>query len=135
MADELPPFVPTDDADVREYVRQVTDYNESTLNKPTLRAKLDIAKSVLYMKTNSDAFYDDAPLGVALVFTTALLAKNAVENYSVTRWNIGNQYIDAGTESSSGDSQIQQWNTFVRMGIRRSDETPTGPRNTADYIG
>ena len=135
MSDDAPPeFVPTSKRDVQDMVRAVTDYDERTLSQTTLDKHIEIAKTVLYTRTSSDAFYTDAGLGQALVFATALLVKAAVENYSVTRWNIGDQYIDAGTDGTS-DQQLQQWNSYVREGIRRSDETPTGPRNSADYIG
>jgi len=132
--DTAPSFAPTDRADVREYVRQVTDYDDTELGVADLDGQIDIAEMVVYNRTSSDAFYHDVGLGQALVFTTAILAKVSMENYSVTRWNIGDQYIDAGSDGAT-DQQIQQWNEMVRQGITNSNETPSGPRNTASYIG
>jgi len=135
MSEDTPPsFAPTGRSDVRQYVRRVTDYDDTELTAADLDGHIDVAEMVVYNRTSSDAFYRDVGLGQAVVFTTAILAKVSMENYSVTRWNIGDQYIDAGSDGAV-DEQIRQWNQMVRDGITNSDETPSGPRNTTSYIG
>lgn len=135
---ETPDFAPDSDSDVRRYVRALTDYDDSPdeLQQIELQTQMDIAKLDIYNDVGSDKFYTDAGLGQALIATTAIYAKAAVENYSISGWQIGDQQIDVRGVSDGTDVQFQRWATLAATGLQASDATPDHtPTNTSDYIG
>lgn len=132
-----PDFVPTSDRDVKQYVRVLTDYDENPdeYPEPQLDAAIEIAKLELYNRVDDDSFYSDSGLGQALVAGTAIIAKLGVENYSVTRWRIGDQEMETTGFQNPEQAQLSNWNEMVKSGLQSSDATPDyAPSNTASYI-
>jgi hypothetical protein len=102
---------PSDEADVRDLVRGLTLYEDDADEIPqsTLNTQIRIAKMRLATETGSDAFFSDDALGEALVYTTAILAKSAIENYSITSWDLGVGEIDVSGAGDAEQVQFTQW--------------------------
>lgn len=130
-------FVPSSEADLHTYVRELTQYEDAPDGLPSdkLNTHIDIAKLRLYNRVDSDKWFTDAGLAQALLGMTAILAKAAVENYSVTSWNVADQEIDVSGMGDEDAAQFQQWAEMVYQGLRNSDATPDySVSNTANYI-
>jgi len=70
--------------------------------------------------------------------TTSILAKAAVENYSVDRWSVGADDIDVSGAGDADQMQFEMWNTLINEGLSDSSAEKTSspvPRNSANYIG
>jgi len=110
---------PTDDADTRQLVRALTQYEDNTDELP--RSELDthirLAKMRLQTQTDKSDFYKIDGLGQALVATTAILAKAAVENYSVDRWDLGVGTIDVGSAGDADVVQFSEWASMAAEGL------------------
>lgn len=137
----MPDFYPSSETEALELVRGLTLYEDSSNELPTddLKTHLKIAKMRLFTKTGSDSFYSDDGLGQALVATTAIIAKSAIENYSIDRWDLGQGEIDVRNAGDEDVSQFAQWAQMAAEGISSSDtstrsSTPI-PSNTAAYMG
>jgi len=130
---------PTDDADTRQLVRALTQYEDNTDELP--RSELDthirLAKMRLQTQTDKSDFYKIDGLGQALVATTAILAKAAVENYSVDRWDLGVGTIDVGSAGDGDVVQFSEWASMAAEGLADAglnSNTATNI-NSAGYIG
>lgn len=131
-------FAPDSDQDVERMVRVLTGYRDAAdgLSQADMETALKVGKMKLFTATNSDAFYADAGMGQALVGCTAIYAKAAVENHSVSSWSIGDQRVQTGAFNNPADAQYEQWSELVRTGLQASDETEMfRPTNTAGYVG
>lgn len=129
---------PSDEGDVRDYVRTLTEYSDddSQLPRKPLQDLTDIAKLRIYNRTGSESFFSDSGLGQALVGVTAILAKARVENYSVSSWSIGDETIDTSGMPAEDSIQVQQWNEMHVEGLQSSSSGgESAPMNTSDYIG
>lgn len=134
----LPDFAPTDDSDVRSLARTLTQYDTDELSKDDLDGHIQMSKLEIYneLDIESDDFFTDSGLGQALIASTAIFAKLAVENYSVTRWQVADQEIETDGMSDEESGQLQRWGDLYQSGIRKSDlSSSSGPTNTAGYIG
>jgi len=139
-------YAPSSDADVESMVRAVTGYEDTPdeLSSATFGTILDLSKLTLTTETSidddeadNDVWYTDAPLGQALVFVTAIRAKVAVENYSITSWTVGDQTIDVRNAGDAEQVQFDQWMSYVADGISQSDNaepSSPSPSNTASFI-
>lgn len=123
-------------------VRGLTLYEDTADELPssTLDTLVKTAKMRLQNKYGSDSFYSDSGLGQALVGATAIIAKSAVENYSVDRWDVGEGDIDVSGAGDADQVQFQQWARLTAEGVTSSDAvsddsaSPTGI-NSSPYIG
>jgi len=132
-----PEFAPSDQNDVVDYVRGLTDYDDTPDQLPStaLETLIDLARLRIYNSVGSKQFYADAGLGQALVATTAILAKERVENYSIASWSVGDQSVTV--EGSGTAEQFNDWNDIVLEGLQASDATPSasgGLRNTTSFM-
>lgn len=132
---------PQDEQDALSLVRSLTFYEDSPdeITKSELQSHLRIAKMRLKTKTGSDNFYTDDGLGQALVASTAIVAKSAVENYSIDRWDLGAGEIDVSNAGDEDVLQMSQWAEMAADGIASSssstkNQSPTNI-NSASYIG
>lgn len=130
----------TGDADLKTKVRGLTLYEDTAdeLDATTLSTQIDIAKLRVKNKTDSDSWYSDDGLGQVLLGVTAILAKNAMENYSVSSWSIGDQVIDVNGAGDRDQSQFEDWNDMVLEGLQATNvtiDTGPSPSNTSSYIG
>jgi len=128
---------PSSRADVKAYVRGLTDYSDTPdeLPETALDTLVDLAKLKIANKVDGADFYVDSGLGQALVGTTAILAKERVENYSISSWSVGDQSVTV--DSTSNDSQLESWNDLVLEGMAASSATPSdgdGLRNTTEFM-
>ena len=133
----MPEFVPSHDAETRNFVRALTDYDDNADELPQLllETQLKICKMGLHNKYDIDDFYADSGITQALVAGTAIKCKLAVENYSVSSWTVGDQSIDVSGVRDTDVPQLQSWQSMYQDGIATSDETASRvPQNTADYI-
>ena len=134
-------YAPADEDELLTQVRALTLYDDTRDELPnaTLQTQIGVAQMMLKNKTGSENFYTDSGLGQALLGTTAILAKAAVENYSVDRWSVGADDIDVSGAGEADQMQFEMWNTLVNEGLSDSDTTKrtTSPvlRNSANYIG
>jgi len=131
---------PVDDADAQTLVRGLTLYEDNSDELPAsdLSTHLRIAKMRLNTKTDSSEFYSDNGLGQALVATTAIVAKAAVENYSITRWDLGVGEIDVSGAGDEDVAQFSQWASMAAEGIANSKEGGSQSAtniNSGSYIG
>ena len=125
------------DADLKEMVRSITDYDREHLDDPTLDMQIRAAKLRVKNEADSSKFYEDDGLSQALLYTTAILAKCAAENYSLDRWNLGDAQIEARYAGDSDQAQFAHWAEMAAEGIRSSEEAsvqPT-PEFTNTFIG
>lgn len=134
-------FAPTTDSETTDMVRGLTLYADSPdeLRASELDTQLNIAKMRLKNETGSESFYSDAGLGQALVFATAILAKSAVENYSVTRWDVGSDSIDVSGAGDTDQQQFSDWASMVADGVASSSSSSKTQSatniNSANYVG
>lgn len=137
-------YTPTSDAEVESVVRAITGYDDSELPSKQFQTLLDLTKLTLVNETNlsstqgnDDPWYSDDGLGQALVFTAAIRTKVAVENYSVDRWDFGDQTLDVRGAGDADQIQFQEWMERANDGLDASnkadDDTPI-PSNTSSYI-
>lgn len=137
----MPNIYPVDEADAKSLVRGLTLYEDSPDELPSddLDTHIRIAKMRLKTETGSSDFYTDDGLGQALVATTAIIAKAAIENFSVDRWDIGQGEIDVSGSGDTDNAQFGQWAQMASDGISESSTStkssaPT-PSNSASYVG
>jgi hypothetical protein len=133
-------YAPSDETELIEQVRALTLYDDTRDELPnaTLQTQIGVAQMMLKNKTGSENFYSDSGLGQALLGTTAILAKAAVENYSVDRWSVGADDIDVSGAGDADQMQFEMWNKLINEGLSDSSTQKTAspvPRNSANYIG
>lgn len=148
----LPPFAVTSDKELETEVRDKTSYNatadelpggwDSTNNELTgqFAGVVRDAKRVLYMRTESDEWYNDVAYGQALVAMTAMKAKEAVENINIESYGIGDENIRFSNADPDDSQQLRSWSSEVNNGIEDSNlsfDKGGSPSlsNTASYIG
>ncbi len=128
------------DIDLKDVVRSLTMYEDSRdeLPESDLDSQIRAAKIRLSTKLDQDPtdWYSDNGLSTALLGTTLILAKCAVENYSITRWDIGGQYIDVSGKGDTDTPQLNEWNQMIADGLEDADMYSTQvPSFTKTYIG
>jgi len=134
-------YAPTSESELKTMVRGLTLYDDTADELPNsdLQTQIAVAQMMLKNRTGSEDFYTDSGLGQALVGTTAILAKAAVENYSVDRWSVGADDIDVSNAGDADQMQFEAWNMLINDGIAESDSasktTTPIPKNSANYIG
>lgn len=131
----------TSDADVKELFRALTLYDDSPdeINSGTLDTQIRAAKIRLSNKVDSDSWYSDSGLGQALLYTTMILGKCAMENYSVSAWDMGGGSIDVSGAGDDEQAQFSEWADAVSEGIRSADNVSNNAHNdveiTKTFIG
>jgi hypothetical protein len=127
---------------LEEAVRDKTSYDDLTDEWPTQQASgtIDDAKRVLYMKTDSDNWYNDLAYGQALVAMTAMKAKAAIENINIESYGIGDESLSFNNADPEDSQQIQHWSSEVNEGLSESKlnfdkKQDLTLRNTSSYIG
>jgi hypothetical protein len=116
---------PTDKSDVRELVRGLTLYEDDADEIPqsTLDTQIQLAQMKLKTLTADSDWYTNEDLGQALVGTTAILSKCAIENYSVSSWDMGAASIDVSGAGDDEQMQFQQWADLVAEGLANGGYT------------
>jgi hypothetical protein len=141
MAESPSTFQIDNDSDLEAAVRSATGYHDEVdeLTPTNLTAHIDDAKRDVYIETDSTDWYDDLALGQALKAHTCIIAKVAVENYSVSSYSFGDITIAAPDASPEDSLQLQQWAQQAAEALEESDAnddaTATGLSNTSAYIG
>ncbi len=132
----------TSDSDLREYFRALTLYDDTAdeIQKSTLNTQISVAKLKLKNEANSTEWYSDSGLGQALLGTVLILGKAAIENYSVSRWDLGDAEIDVSGASDSEQVQFEEWATLVSDGLKASNvdsgtQTPQFTKTFGGYNG
>lgn len=120
------------DAELRDQVRSLTNYDQSELSTEDLKTELSVAKLVIKNRadvdmTKSEPFYNDDGLTQALLFTTCIFAKAGVENIALDRWNVGDINIETWDVGDASAQQFKKWNTLVAEGLKASDVSTAGP--------
>jgi len=128
------------DTDLKEVVRALTLYDdtEDELPASTLDTQVRAAKIKLSTKLDTDPtdWYSDSGLSTALLGATLILSKCAVENYSITRWDVGGQYIDVSGNGDTDTPQLNEWNTLIADGLADAgSHSSQVPSFTKTYIG
>jgi len=128
------------DTDLKDVVRALSMYEDTDDELPasTLDTQLRAAKIKLSAEIGKDPtdWYSDSGLSTALLGTTLILSKCAVENYSITRWDVGGQYIDVSGKGDTDTPQLNQWNQMIADGLSKSSVAESQvPSFTKTYIG
>jgi len=138
----LPSFALTSDTELKNAVRDKTSYNDSADEMPATQMDglLDDAKRVLYMRTESDKWYNDVGYGQALSALTAMKAKAAVENVNIQSYGIGNENVMFSNADPESSQQLTAWSAEINEGIEKSNLNfdkggSASFSNTSSYIG
>jgi hypothetical protein len=129
------------DADVKELFRALTLYEDSPdeIDDGTLDTQLRAAKIRLSNKIDGDNWYSDSGLGQALLGTTLIMGKCAMENYSVSAWDMGAGSIDVSGAGDVEQAQFSEWASMVSEGIQAADNAANDAHNdvgiTKTFIG
>lgn len=126
----------TDDDELKDAVRNETQYDEGKLSTEDLDGLLDSAKRVLSLKAGVTDFYSDRGLAVALLGVTCAKAKGAVENSPVRVKNVAGQDITLRTPDGSS-LQVSEYEEMARLGLAKSDATDEGSKPimfTRDFL-
>lgn len=125
------------ESDLKTLTRSLTQYSDTNISPTDLDNLVRVAAMRVETKAGSDAWFSDDELGKALLFTTCILTKASVENYSVNSWEIGDETIEVENASESESVQLSEWASAVADAIEESEETTGGyvPSNTANFIG
>lgn len=126
------------DADLKTVVRGLTMYEDTTdeLPESDLDTQIRAAKIKLDSQVESTDWYSDNGLSKALLGATLIYAKCAVENYSITRWDIGGSYIDVSGKGDTDVPQFNEWAKLVSEGLQESSQHSSQvPSFSKTYIG
>jgi|APHM01.1.fsa_nt_gi hypothetical protein len=137
MSTDSTELIPQSNAELRRFVRTITNYERADVSNSELDTHIKLAKLRIKNETNSTDFFTDDGLAQAVLFTTAILVKSAVENYSVSGYIVGGQEIDVSDVSAPDSAQFQTWSTLISDGLESSAQTVRGAEgltNTASYI-
>lgn len=112
------------DAELKKRIRSTTLYADDEyegvegdrIDDYIRNAKLQLANEGV------QNFYADHGVQQALLYASVIEAKLAMENYSVTRWEIPAGNIDVSGAGNSAQAQFQQWAERVSRGLQQSDE-------------
>lgn len=130
------PVIPTTDDELKSRVRATTLYEDTPDELPAdhLSSLLNNAKMRLQNRTGVSNWYGDDGLTQALLYATALSTKVAIENYSVTRWDVGAGEIDVSGASDTESAQFQMWANYVSEGLSASDSEDVASTGTTTSI-
>jgi hypothetical protein len=121
-------------------IREITGYEntDDELPESTLDSVISASKLELELETGHTAWYSDKGLGFALLYLSCIKAKERIENYTVTEWDIGNETIDVSDVADEDSVQFKNWSRNVNKGVRKSKKTANSAdlfSNTSSYIG
>lgn len=128
----------TSDSELRTRVRALTGYEDTAdeLSHSDLDEIAAQAKQSIAVEYGTDTWYSDEGIGMALVGTTCIFAKAAIENYSVSSWSVGDQTIDVQGAGQTEQAQFEFWAGLTSTGVQNSSQSNSvAPTNTSDYIG
>jgi len=126
------------DADLEAAVRAATGYDESDLPTDAFTEIANRAKQLLVLRTESEDWYSDSGLGLALFAYTCIRAKSSIENIPLDSYNLLDEDVSFDTDSPEDSIQLNQWHQDIQIGLSNStasEETSRLPSNSADYIG
>lgn len=117
-------FSVTSDNEVEQRFRTLTGYDATENEVPitVFDGILQAAKAKVYGETGSTNWYSDHHLGEVLVYTTAVIGKQRIENYSVEKWSIGSHSVTT-TADDEESVLIQTWIDIINDNVENSDET------------
>lgn len=132
----MPPFEITDETELKSRVRDTSLYadNPDEVTSTELTSHIHNAQLRLVNETGSQAWYSDTGLMQALLYSTLIEAKLAIENYSVSSWDVGAGRIDVSGAGDNDQAQFEQWAEWVSQGIDFSDEVEATDGDTATNI-
>jgi hypothetical protein len=141
-----PGYAITSDSELETAVRDVTSYDATTDELPggsssgQLSGIIDAAKRDLHVMTGSDKWYSDMAYGNALLYMTALKAKEAVENVHIDSYGIADETLSFRNADPDDSQQIRSWSSRIRKSLDKSDvafpsQQDFGLRNTTSYVG
>jgi len=138
----------TTDDELTTRVRALSQYADDPQELPSgeLSTLVADAKREIHLRTDSNKWYDDASgtlqdrgLTQALLGLTLVKAKNAVENYSVSAWDVLGQTINVTGVADTDASQFEKWIGMMDEGLAKSSQTDEGDIptniNSTSYIG
>lgn len=124
------------DSDLRDAVRDETQYGTSKLPTDRLDGLIGSAKRVLALKADVTSFYDDRGIAVALLGITCAKAKGAVENSPVRVKDLAGQNTTFRTSDGSS-IQIADYEEMTELGLSESEKTDAGVKQirfTNDFL-
>lgn len=129
-----------DDSELKSRVRAATGYEDSPNELPDsdLDHIIDTAKLRLSLEANSQKWFVNDGLGLALFGYTCMRAKSSIENIPLQSYTLGDETVSVDTDDPEDSQQIQQWAEDVATGLAAFESTQgtaRTPTNTAQYVG
>lgn len=129
-----------DQAELRDKVYAATSYDNSPdeLPQSQLDTIIDTVQMRLSIEADSEQWYSDKGLSLALLGYTCMRAKASMENIPLQSYTLGDETVSFDTDDPEDSVQLQQWAEDIATGLAHF-ESQSGnarvPRNTAGYIG
>lgn len=122
------PFTVTSDTDLVDRVRFITGYEDDPKELPSsdMDGLIQAAKSDVYSEAETTEWYDEHHLSEVLVYTTCIKCKLHIENYSVSKWSIGNESVSTLQAVPDEEGQLMEWYSEVEDNLDDSPETDSG---------
>lgn len=112
---------PTDDTELKDMVRVVTNYDASDVSDPDLDTHVKVAKMDVENDVGATDWYSDSGLGQVLLYTLAIGLKASLENHYVSAWDVGDEDIEVDNVAPEDSLQYVEWNDKIRSGLDNSD--------------
>lgn len=128
---------PADDTELAAAVRAETSYEdtEDELPQSQLEHLIERSKAKLELETGVSSWFSNDGIGFALVAYTCMRAKAAVENISMSSYEIGAEQVDFHHADPEDNMQMQQWADDVNTGLDATDVDDSGNLQMADGAG
>jgi hypothetical protein len=128
---------PADDTELAAAVRAETSYEdtEDELPQSQLTHLIERSKAKLELETGVSSWFSNDGIGFALVAYTCMRAKAAVENISMSSYEIGAEQVDFHHADPEDNMQMQQWADDVNTGLDATDVDDSGNLQMADGAG
>jgi hypothetical protein len=96
---------------------------------------IERSKAKLELETGVSSWFSNDGIGFALVAYTCMRAKAAVENISMSSYEIGAEQVDFHHADPEDNMQMQQWADDVNTGLDATDVDDSGNLQMADGAG
>lgn len=116
-------FAPTQDSELKDFVRAITQYSTSDIGSTDLDTQVKIAKMRIKNDVGSESWYSDEGLGQALTYTTCIVTKTSLENAYLDSWSVGDQSMTVRDATEEDSAQLQDWNEAILDGLEASSVT------------
>lgn len=122
----------SDISELKQRVRDKTLYEDSPRELTASELESNIHDAMLRLEddTGLSSFFADVGAQRATLYASCIEAKAAIENYSVTAWDVGAGNIDVSGAGDPDQFQFQHWADEVAAGLANSsnatvDDVPT----------